>query len=207
MAAPGRPNRAPAFRSRIVTLLRWLLPLSALAILSTLFLLSRSPDPEDAIPYADVDAEALANRPQMTAPRFAGVTEDGGRLTLSASNAVPDGRESADLTDLVLHWRAPDGLGADVSAGSAELRDETIELGQGVRMTLSSGYVLSAPSMEASTVTDALVAPGPVGGLAPFGRIDAGAMALRAERGSAANGTGISHVLDFTGGVRLIYQP
>ena len=37
-------------RSRIVAWLRVLLPLAALAILSTLFLLGRKPDPDDAIP-------------------------------------------------------------------------------------------------------------------------------------------------------------
>ena len=55
-------------RSVIVAWLRVLLPLGALAVLSTLFLLSRKPDPDAAIPYARVDAEALARQPRVTAP-------------------------------------------------------------------------------------------------------------------------------------------
>ena len=46
-------------RSRVVAWLRVLLPLAALAILSTLFLLPKSHDPDAAIPYADVDADRM----------------------------------------------------------------------------------------------------------------------------------------------------
>ena len=49
-------------RTRTVRWLRVLLPLLALAMLSTLFLFSRGSDGESQIPYADVDAEAMARR-------------------------------------------------------------------------------------------------------------------------------------------------
>ena len=52
--------------SRLVGVLKVLLPLLALAILSTLFLVSRKINPEDAIPYADVDIEDRLRDPKMT---------------------------------------------------------------------------------------------------------------------------------------------
>ena len=54
--------------SRLVAALKVLLPLAALAILSTLFLVSNRINPEDALPYADVDVEARLREPRITAP-------------------------------------------------------------------------------------------------------------------------------------------
>ncbi|MBL9052753.1 MAG: hypothetical protein JNN02_03385, partial [Tabrizicola sp.] len=41
--------------TRVVTWLKVLLPLAALAILSTLFLLADQINPDDALPFAEVD--------------------------------------------------------------------------------------------------------------------------------------------------------
>ena len=186
--------------SRVIRWLRVLLPLAALAILSGLFLLGRSPDPDNAIPYADGAPGDRAARPGMTAPDYAGVTADGATLTLRAARADPAG-DSGSASGVMLDWRAPDGLAASVTAGAAGLKDGRITLAQGVRATLSSGWILTAPDMIADTATDWLSAPAQVEALAPFGRLTAGGMALsRGTRGGA-------HVLELNGGVRLLYQP
>ena len=54
--------------TRVVGWLKLALPLAALVILSTLFLVADRIDPEDALPYAKVDVEGLARAPRMTAP-------------------------------------------------------------------------------------------------------------------------------------------
>ena len=46
----------------------------ALALLATLFLLADRIDPDDALPYAEVDVEDRAREPRMTAPTYAGIT-------------------------------------------------------------------------------------------------------------------------------------
>ena len=71
-------------RSRLIAWLRVLLPLAALAILSTLFLLGRTPDPDDALPYAEVDAEDMVRDPRMTRPEFAGVSKSESEVTVTA---------------------------------------------------------------------------------------------------------------------------
>ncbi len=53
------------------------MPLAALAILSTLFLVARTIDPSDAIKFTDLDVEDRLRDPRMTAPTYAGVTSDG----------------------------------------------------------------------------------------------------------------------------------
>lgn len=185
--------------TRVIRWLRVLLPLAALAILSGLFLLGRSPDPERAIPYADGAAGDRTARPGMTAPDYAGVTAGGATLTLRAARADPAG-DSGSASQVMLDWRAPDGLAASVTAGAATLDTGRIALAQGVRATLSSGWVLTAPAMTADTATDRLSAPAQVAALAPFGRLTAGGMVL-------SRGPGGAHVLELNGGVRLLYQP
>ena len=119
----GRRN----LRSVVVAWLRVLLPLAALAILSTLFLLSRRPDPDAAIPYARIDAEARARDPRITAPSFAGVTSDGATIALTADRATP-GRDGgvAGADAPRLDWTAPDGLGFVLTAPRAVMQPGAI---------------------------------------------------------------------------------
>jgi lipopolysaccharide export system protein LptC len=77
--------------SRIVGWAKVILPLAALGILSTLFLFARTIDPEDAIPYAEVDVEDRIREPRLTAPTYSGVTSDGSAVTFQAVEARPAG--------------------------------------------------------------------------------------------------------------------
>lgn len=190
-------------RSCIVAWLRVLLPLTALAILSVLFLLGRKPDPEASIPYADVDPRELAERQAVTSPTYAGVTRDGAQLSISANEARPGGEKGEGLAQAVrMTLRAQDGRAADVSAGAASLQGQQVRLGEGVRMTTADGWVLTAPELLASTAEGTLVSEDEVNVRAPFGELTAGRMELR----PSGQGSG-DHVLDLSGGVRLIYRP
>lgn len=189
-------------RSRIVALLRVILPLAALALLSVLFLLGRKPDPEASIPYADVDPRDLAARQVVTDPSYAGVTRDGAQISVTGDEVVPgkDGDASASAVRMTL--RARDGRAADVSAGAAALNGDQVRLGQGARMTTADGWVLTAPEFLASTSAGTVVSDAEVNVRAPFGELTAG----RAELKPVGDGSG-DHVLDLSGGVRLIYRP
>jgi lipopolysaccharide export system protein LptC len=189
-------------RSRIVAWLRVILPLTALAILSVLFLLGRKPDPEASIPYADVDRRELAGRQLVTSPHYAGVTEDGTRISVTGDEAVPgkDGGGSATAVHMTLLAR--DGRAADVRAGAASFVGDQVWLGESARMTTADGWVLTAPEFLGSTSAGTVVANSDVHVLAPFGELTAG----RAEFRPLGDGSG-DHVLDLNGGVRLIYRP
>ncbi|MRX51496.1 hypothetical protein GI374_13815 [Paracoccus sp. S-4012] len=191
-------------RSVVVAWLRVLLPLAALAVLSTLFLLSRHPEEGRGIPYARVDAEARARDPQITAPRWATVTEDGARLTVAADSAAPDA--AGGLTGarrLRVDWRAADGLAAQLTAPQLTVGDEAITLDGGVALSLNSGWTLDAPQVAAATDRSAVEATGGVQATAPFGEIEAD----RARLAPADDSQDPDYLLDFTGGVRLIYRP
>lgn len=187
-------------RTRIVRWLRVLLPLAALAMLSTLFLFSRGGDSVSQIPYADVDAEAMARDPRLVAPEYAGVTDDGASLTLRATEAAP-GQGGGSAQDLRLDWQRPDGLRADLTAPQAGLAEDAIRLGGGVRMTTSTGWTLDAASVEAATDRSRIAAQEGIEAQAPFGTLSAQRMELVSDGGKDAS------ILNFSGNVRLIYQP
>lgn len=190
-------------RSRIVHWLRVILPLAALALLSVLFLLARKPDPEASIPYADVDPRDVAARQAVTSPRYSGVTDDGARVSIDGAEATPGsgpGQGSAQSVRMTI--RAQDGRAADVSAGTATLEGDAIVMANGATMTTADGWIVTAPEFHASRMAGTVNADHEVNVLAPFGDLTAQQMELR----PLGDGTG-DHVLDLSGGVRLIYQP
>ncbi|MCU0826790.1 MAG: hypothetical protein MUE52_05145 [Tabrizicola sp.] len=191
--------------TRLVGWLKVALPLVALAILSTLFLLSDRIDPDAALPYAEVDVEERAREPRMTAPTYAATTSDGAALTLSAEEARPaTAGKPAVAEGLRLDLATPDGALTELRAATATL-DEAggqILLSGGVTVTTSSGYRLEMAEVAAKTDRSGLEARAPVSATGPAGDLQAGGMVLGQD-----NTTPGAYLLVFNKGVRLVYQP
>lgn len=192
--------------SRIVAWLKILLPLAALAILSTLFMFSRSIEPSDAIPYAEVDVEELAREPRLSAPEYSGVTSDGAAVTVSAAMARPDSENSERITadGLSAVLETPGGLRAELSAdeGSLDTAGKVLTLGGGVTLSASTGYTVTTDSLRSSLDRTEITSDGAVNATAPFGSIEAGGMTLEHE-----GVDGEAYVLVFKNGVKLVYDP
>lgn len=191
--------------TRVVGWLKVALPLMALAILSTLFLLSDQIDPDAALPYAEVDVEDRAREPRMTAPTYAGTTSDGASLTLSAEEARPAGEGTpAEAQGLRLDLATPDGALTELRALTAVM-DETareIVLSGGVTITTSSGYRLETAELAAKLDRSGLQSRAPVAAMGPVGELQAGGMELGQD-----NRTPGAYLLVFNQGVRLVYRP
>ncbi len=181
------------------------LPLMALAILATLFLLADQIDPEAALPYAEVDVEDLAREPRMTAPTYAGTTSDGAALTLSADEARPATEGApANALGLRLQLDTPDGAEIRLQAATASL-DQTaqeIVLSGGVNITTSSGYTVKTAELAARLDRTGLQSRAPVTATGPAGDLTAGGLVLGQD-----NRTPGGYLLVFNGGVRLVYRP
>lgn len=191
--------------SRWVFWLKILLPLAALGILSTIFLVAHTIDPSRAIPYAKVDVTRLVRDSRITLPVYAGVTADGGRLAVTAAEAQPDaanpGRTSA--TRMVATLTRSGGtttLTADHGLLNQPASLATFD--GNARLDSSADYHMRAPHMEAKLDNSSVLATGGVTGTAPFGTITSDRFEMTAN--PAAPGT---YVLVFTGGVKLIYRP
>jgi lipopolysaccharide export system protein LptC len=192
--------------SRLVAWLKIILPLIALGMLSSIFLVSRSIDPTATLPYSQVELDDRAREPRLTSPRFSGVTSDGARVTLDASDMRPDGADlrRGSATDLVAHMIAPDGATTDVRAATG-----FIDSGAGIyRMTgdvvidTSSGYRIVAQELDGTLDAVRLTASGAVKADAPIGTITSDR--LDVSQNPAAPG---QYLLVFKDRVRLVYQP
>lgn len=191
--------------TRIVTLLKVVLPLAALAILSTLFLLADKIDPEDALPYAEVDVEDLAREPRMTLPSYAGTTSDGAALSLTAGSAMPGTADRpAEARDVRVELTTPDGVKTELNAASAVLdpAGKTARLSGGVTMTTSLGYTLETREVLVGLDQSTLSAITQVTVFSPAGKITAAGMELGRD-----NQTPGAYLMVFKGDVRLVYLP
>jgi lipopolysaccharide export system protein LptC len=196
---------AELLHSRIVGGLKLVLPLTAVGLLSMLFLLPTEIDPSRALPLAPVDAEDLARDPRITAPRFSTVTDDGTAVTLTAATvriAAGTGEvATAETVDMAL--AAPDG-GVSLFRADHAVMDRAaglVTLTGDVRFDSAAGYRIAAGRILVALDRTRAESPGPVTAKAPAGHIEAGGFLFDA----GAEGAG--QRLLFTGGVRLLYRP
>jgi lipopolysaccharide export system protein LptC len=198
--------RRDNLHSRLVAWLKILLPLAALAILSTLFLVSRTIDPSDAIPYADVDVEDRVREPRMTAPTWAGTTSDGAALTVEAREARPGQTEGEEGSASAIRARleTPDGASAAMVAATGALDGEerVLRFGGGVEFDSSTGYRVTTDSLTAALDETDVRSDSALAATGPLGEIAAGSMRLKES--AEVPGT---YVLTFGNRVKLVYDP
>ncbi|SNR38551.1 LPS export ABC transporter periplasmic protein LptC [Puniceibacterium sediminis] len=190
--------------SRMIAWLKILLPLAALALLSTTFLLSRDVDPAVNVPIAGSTDPDGVLREQATDPYFAGTTNSGGALTMTAKTArpVPGSDEvEADTLDATIVLK--DGSEILLKAPLANLSDkrDDAQLSGGVIIISSTGYTLNTDSLNAMLSKVEAESLGAVEGNGPAGHLTAGRMRI------TSGDTGEDVQLLFTDGVRMIYDP
>lgn len=192
--------------SRLVLWLKVGLPLIALAILSTLFFVAETLDPEAAIPYAEVDVERILREQGVTKPTFGGVTSDGVAVSLSAESVRPGAEDRNRLTGttLVADLDLPDGGHIDIESpvGIVDATGQLAILQGGARLESSTGYVVETDSISASMKDASVVAESTITATGPAGDLTAGRMELTRNDGQEA-----AYRLVFKDGVRLLYTP
>lgn len=189
--------------SRAIAWLKILLPLAALVLLSTLFLFARSAEPPTDLPFSDALSKDVTAGEQVGAPYFAGSTDRGDMLTMSARRASPDGdgRIRADAVSATL--TLTDGSRIELHSGDALLTDARSEalLQGGVEIRSSTGYDMQTERFRASLDKVEGESLGPVRGTGPTGTLEAGKMRIVSDAE-----TGNTQLL-FTDGVKLVYVP
>ncbi|MEM6738525.1 MAG: LPS export ABC transporter periplasmic protein LptC [Pseudomonadota bacterium] len=186
--------------SRFVATLKVLLPLAALILLSTLFLLARVP--ESGLTGRIIGE--IASDGRMQASTFSAMTEDG-PLTVRADAAVPRAANYA-VVDL-------EGLSAELAVANLRTIHLTSETGRlarpereaafsgRVRIETSDGYTIRTEYLRAAFDGAWVQSPGPVTVTGPGIALDAGAMRLTdGDEGETAGR------MLFNGGVRLVYD-
>jgi lipopolysaccharide export system protein LptC len=191
--------------SRMVALLKVLLPLAALAILSTLFLVARAMDNEAAIPFAGKEIQDRLRDQQITGPFFSGTTPDGDRISFSAVTLIT-------LRDRVGTNRAENVLAKlETSQGATfQLQADVVELDMtadnalmsgDVSMVSSTGYRVNTATLTALVSALDVTAPQKVEATGPLGVFTAGNMRIFTPKDT----DGMQMI--FSNGVKLVYTP
>jgi len=190
--------------SRMVALFKVLLPLAALAILSTVFLLSRSVDPTATIPFAEQEMADRMRDQQVTAPFFSGTTSGGDEIMVTASIARPGGPNSpAEATDLDAQITMVDGVRINLQSdtGTVAVDKDLATFDGHVIITTSTGYVVLTDTLNTALSGITANTPGQIEGTGPLGEFTAGNMQIDTKTEG-----GPVHML-FKNGVKLIYDP
>lgn len=197
----GRDN----LHSRIVAWMKIILPLAALGILSTLFLISNNFDPNEALPMVDIDLQQRAKDQGATNATFAGVTSSGDEVIVQTVHSRPSPEDSQLFLaeDVTADFLLSSGAKVNITSDRGEMNqyNQTASLAGNVHIETTTGYVMETELLKARFDDLYAESPGPVEGTAPAGDLSAGRMVLEnnAETGNA-------HLL-FTDGVKLIYHP
>ena len=191
--------------SRMVFWLKVAFPLASLGILSTLFLLSRSVDPETAIPFADKEIQDRLRGQQVTGPFFAGATADGDEIVFSAAVlTTPDGQigaNRAEEVDVAIDLASGARITIEAQEGTLDLSENSADLTGNVLIITSTGYRITSDNLRATLTEVQISSPGPVEATGPLGDLSAGAATLSAQDGEKP-----THLV-FKNGVKLVYDP
>lgn len=189
--------------SRFIAWAKILLPLGALAILSTIFLFSRTIDTSRSLTFANLDVQQLIREQRVKAPRYASITDDGAAISFVAETAQPDPKIPGLIraNDVQMSWQSPNSDRLDLNANTGTLNTELgqIQFHAGVDILTSTGYLVVADELLVSLNTTDVSSDQPVEAAGPLGTIEAGAMHLQR--------IGADYVLVFKDGVKLIYDP
>ncbi|MGO4914535.1 hypothetical protein [Pseudogemmobacter sp. W21_MBD1_M6] len=192
--------------SRFVAWVKIILPLVALGLLSTMFLLSRKVDQSDVIPFSTVDVDQIAREQRIGSPRYSGVTLDGAAVSVGADTAKPDPDNSQIVTGTKMTARiqTKEGVEFDLKAlnGIINTSIESITLQGDVEMLTSTGYVIQTDGINAKLGVGSLTSNSSVSATGPLGTLDAGSMSL-----TTITGTDGEYLLVFKDGVKLVYDP
>ena len=191
--------------TRVVGWLKIILPLAALGLLSTVFMLSETQEVREDLPFADITTGENGLSERVLRPTFAGASEDGDLIAFVAETARPvgEGLGSVEAEDV----RARIDL---VSGGTITFRSDTATMAEpeaqaqlrgGVVIISSTGYSVETEVLNAGMDRIYAETEGEVRGEGPPGRFTAGRMLLEAgtEGGDAR--------MLFTDGVKLVYLP
>ena len=200
----------PGIAAQIMRVARVALPLGAVALLSTVFLLPSSIDPQRAVELADIDVAEITREPRIGSARFAGVMQDDTELIVRAQTVRSRG-ELTEAGPLYLTLEAPEGELLFPAGRMAQFQGaegvidqvaDLLVLRGDVLLETSDGYRMAMPELRSALGHTHVQGFGGITGHGPPGEISANTLELRAKPGTEGG-----YLLAFQGDVRLIYLP
>lgn len=195
--------RADNRYSQFVTAAKIILPLLALGLLSSLFLISNAPEGDQTIPFSDLELEEIVEGQRILRPRYQTVLDSGATARFSAESARPDLTDpdrfmASEISGRVVQL---DGIQIDIrgAEGVMDNTRRTIRIEGGLRLSRTDGFTLSTDGAEASLDGQRAETTGDVIVLGPGLTLSAGRALMQPDPE-----TGSREVV-FTDGVKLVY--
>lgn len=190
--------------SRMVQFFKVVLPLVAILMLSTVFLLSRSIETNVSVPFSQQDIDERLADQVVTQPNYRGTTSKGEEVQIEAIRAT-QGREGSIPTAVEFRGRMNLSSGGvitlDSNAGMIRPDKNTATFVGDVVITSTDGTEITTDLLNTALDEIRGDAPGQVNGRGIIGNFTAGSMSFGTEKTD-----GPVHIL-FTDGVKLIYEP
>ncbi|WP_299984283.1 hypothetical protein [uncultured Ruegeria sp.] len=190
--------------SRWVQFLKVLLPLVAILLLSSVFLLSRSIDTNVSAPFGDQDVDDRLTDQVVSRPDYKGVTRKGEEIRVEARRASQSG-EGGTPTASEVQGRFGLSSGGEITleSNTGMIRPDkgTATFAGEVVITTADGIQVTTDLLNTSLDEIRGDSPGQIDGTGPIGDFTAGRMIFGTEKKD-----GPVHIL-FTDGVKLIYEP
>ena len=185
------------------------LPLTALALLASVFLLSLRPELREGLTFSEADLRALGSGLAITNPRFSGSSIDGDLYDFEAKSVEPrdETLDAAKIDALTGTIRFQDGLLVDLEAPVADVDmvTETILWAEGLSLVTSDGYTAEAERADMDLNAGIVRGSGGIEATGPMGNITSRQLTISGTGGIDGLREGSSVV--FTGNVKLRYVP
>jgi len=204
-------RRPIGMRSRVVRILKIGFPMVAFGLLASVFLLSNDPLPEAGLSFSQANLAAMQDGLQVTRPQLSGASLTGDIYDFRAASVIPRDSDitAARIDALTGSIAYLGGPRVDITAASAEVDFAARELvlDTGIRLGTSDGYAATADRVTVDIAGALLTATGGVSAKGPIGTIRADTLRIAPTRQDPSPALGKESVLNFSGSVRLSYQP
>jgi lipopolysaccharide export system protein LptC len=196
--------------ARMLSWTKIVLPMASLAILSSLFLFSKSHAPVEGIPTFSGDLDEFVSKERITGPRFTGMTASGISLVIRADEAGPKalGGKTFEAQAMAAIVETPNGGRVDIRAalGVIDPVSMTAKLTDGITLVTSSGYTARTQGLVFALDHLDIRSEGEILANGPLGEIHAGQMNIHGETLDGEDGE-VGYAMIFKNGTKLIYKP
>ncbi|WP_217359168.1 LPS export ABC transporter periplasmic protein LptC [Ruegeria arenilitoris] len=188
----------------MVQFLKVVLPLVAIGMLSTVFLLSRSIETNVSVPFSQQDIDERLADQVVTQPDYRGTTRKGEDVQIEAIRAT-QGTEGEAPTAAEFRGRlgllSGGVITLDSNSGMIRPDENTATFVGDVVITTTDGIVVTTDLLNTALDEIRGDTPGQVDGTGIIGDFTAGRMTFGTEKKD-----GPVHII-FTDGVKLVYEP
>lgn len=189
--------------SKTVVWVKITLPLVAIALLSSLFLLSSAPDPDAALPYAEVDINQVTREQRVSQPRFAGIIGEGQEIVLTADAVSAEASQTDAIHAQAIEGRVElsgeDYLTIEAAFGDIDMTAQMATFRENVVLQSSMGYLIESEVMVMALDALNMRSPVPIHVIGPGLDVTADTMHIAGPEGAT--------IVRFNGSVRVLYDP